>query len=124
MIHVKFKNLESSDLIRDIASERISSVIRKFPQLANQRVIVTLEMENSPTQPGPDLFSVKVHFRERGHKSLTIKKASTDLHTALADVTDHLLENINRLEERDRTKNRNAARRTPRLTFPFQSKAS
>ncbi len=115
MIQVKFKNLESSDLIRAIAAERIHAVISKFPQLANTMVTVTLEMENSPAQPGADLFSVKVHFRERRHKSLTIKKSSIELHSALAEVADHLLEAIHRFEERDRSKRRKAARRIPLL---------
>lgn len=119
MIHVKFKNLQSSDLVRNIAAERINSVIGKFPSVAQQTVTVTLEMENSPTQPGPDLFSVKVHFQGRRHKSLTIRKSSIELHSALAEVADHLLEAIHRFEERDRSKRRKAARRMPLLTPAF-----
>lgn len=116
MIQVKFKNLEASDLVRNLASDRIDAVVGKFPSLAQQKITVTLEMENSPTQPGADLFSVKVHFQGRRHKSLTIKKSSIELHAALAEVADHLLEAIHRFEERDRSKRRKAARRTPFLT--------
>lgn len=124
MIHVKFKNLQSSDLIRSFAAERISTVVSKFPQLADKTITVTLEMENSPVQPGADLFSVKVHFRERRHKSLTIKKSSIDIYSALAEVTDHLLEAIHRFEERDRSKRRSAVRRISRLFAPFEPMAS
>ncbi len=105
--------------MRNIAAERIHSVVSKFPSLAQQTVTVTLEMENSPTQPGADLFSVKVHFQGRRHKSLTIRKSSIELHSALAEVADHLLEAIHRFEERDRSKRRKAARRIPLLTPAF-----
>jgi len=124
MIQVKFKNLQSSDLIRAIAAERIHCVVSKFPQLQDKVVTVTLEMENSPAQPGPDLFSVKVHFRDRRHKSLTIKKSSTELHSALAEVADHLLESIHRFEERDRSRRRKASRRTSHVIAPFYPAAS
>jgi len=124
MIQVQFKNLESSDLIRAIAAERIHAVISKFPQLSKTTVTVTLEMENSPAQPGADLFSVKVHFRERRHKSLTIKKSSTELYSALAEVAEHLLETIHRFEERDRSKRRKAARRLPIVIPSFDPVAS
>lgn len=110
MIHVKFKNLEKSELAREVAQERIETLIEKFPDLGQSRIQVTLEMQNSPTQAGPDVFKVKVHVTRYRHNEITVEKASPNLYVALADVVDHMLETLNRFGDRTRVKERRKAR--------------
>lgn len=110
MIHVKFKNLEKSELAREAAQERIETLIEKFPDLGQSRIQVTLEMQNSPTQAGPDVFKVKVHVTRSRYNGITVEKASPNLYVALADVVDHMLETLNRFGDRTRVKERRNAR--------------
>lgn len=110
MIYVKFKNLEKSELAREAAQERIETLIEKFPDLVRSRIQITLEMQNSPTQAGPDVFKVKVHVTRGKFNGVTIEKANPSLYVALADVVDHMLEALNRFGDRARVKERRVAR--------------
>ena len=110
MIQVKFKNLEKSELAREAAQDRIDSLIEKFPDLSKSRIQITLEMQNSPAQAGPDVFKVKVHVTRARYNGVTVEKASTNLYVALADVVDHMLEILNRFGDKARVKERRIAR--------------
>lgn len=111
MINVIFKNLEKSVLATEIATERIESLIEKFPLLKKSRIVVTLEMQNSPYQTGPDLFTVKTHCSNGKYRGIRVEKSAQSLYVALADVVDHMLEILNRFGDKVRIKERSAARR-------------
>jgi ribosome-associated translation inhibitor RaiA len=111
MIRVTFKNLEASELAKDAAIERIETIVEKFEHLKTSRIQVTLEMENSPDQSGPDLFNVKVQVHGGRYKGVRIEKSATNLYVALADVVEHFLEVLNRFSDRVRVKERQKARR-------------
>lgn len=110
MIRVIFKGLEKSEFARDMVVERISSVVERFPDLEGHRLDATLSMENSPTQAGPDFFSVKLFIHGTKYKSVTIQKSATSLYVALADVVEHSLERLNRYGDRDRVRRRSQSR--------------
>jgi ribosome-associated translation inhibitor RaiA len=111
MIHIKFKNLDKSEMVRMAVLERIEALVGKFPDLSESKIQVTLEMENSPHKPGPDLFSVKVHLSRGKYDGITVDKANSNLYVALAEITDHMLEKLNRFGDRIRVKERAKARR-------------
>ena len=111
MIKVTFKNLDNSEMARDAAIERIEAVVEKFEHLQKGRIQVTLEMENSPTQAGPDLFKVKVQVNGGRYDGVRIIKSASSLYVALADVVDHMLETLNRFSDKARVTERNKARR-------------
>ncbi len=110
MIFVKFKNLEKSELAREAVHERIETLVAKFPDLAASKIQVTLEMENSPLQAGPDVFKVKLHISGARYNGLGIEKAHSNLYIALADVADHMLESLNRFGDRVRVRDLRKAR--------------
>jgi ribosome-associated translation inhibitor RaiA len=114
MIQVKFKNLEKSEMAREAAQDRIEALIVKFPDLSKSKIQVTLEMENSPTQTGPDLFKVKLHVSGARYDGVTVEKEDSNLYVALADVIEHMLENLNRFGDRARVKERTNARQIAR----------
>lgn len=114
MIHIKFKNLEKSEMAREVVEERIKTLIEKFPDLSASKIQITLEMENSPFQAGPDLFRVKLHVASGRYDGVTIEKANTNLYVALAEVVDHILEKLNRFGDRLRVKERTKARKIAR----------
>lgn len=110
MIHIKFKNLEKSEMAREAVQERIEILVDKFPDLNESKTQVTLEMENSPTQAGPDLFKVKIHMSRGRYDGITCEKSDSNLYVALAEVVDHMLEALNRFGDKARVKERKNAR--------------
>jgi ribosome-associated translation inhibitor RaiA len=110
MIQVKFKNLDKSEMAREAAQERIEALIEKFDDLCESKIQVTLEMENSPLQAGPDLFKVKLHVSRGRYDGITVEKSDSNLYVALAEVVDHMLEVLNRFGDRARVKERKRAR--------------
>lgn len=110
MIQVKFKNLDKSEIIRETVTERVEVLGEKFEDLRDCRMTVTLEMENSPLQAGPDLFNVKLHIGTGRFKGVTVTKSNSNLYKALADLVDHMLEKLNRTGDKERVKQRTKAR--------------
>lgn len=110
MIQVKFKNLERSELARDIVNERLARIFDKFEDLKKSRVQVTLEMQNSPTQAGPDLLKARVNVFRGRYDGVVLEKANPSLYVALADLSEHMLEVLNRIGDRRRVKSRRQAR--------------
>lgn len=111
MIIVNFKNLNKSELVRDTVKSRVKSLLDKFIDLKKSRIQITLEMENSPTQAGPDLFKVKLIILGGRYNGITIEKSDTNLYIALADVIEHMLEALNRFGDKIRVKERKNARK-------------
>ncbi len=104
MVMVVFKNLDKSNLIKETVITRLQDTTDRFPDLAGHRITVTLSMENSPQQAGPDHFTVKVHVRGKKYRDVLIEKSAMNLYLALADVNEHLLERLNRMGDRTRVK--------------------
>lgn len=111
MIQIKFKNLEKSEIAREAVQDRIESLADKFPNLSESKILVTLEMENSPIQAGPDFFKVKLHVSRGRYNGITVEKADSNLYVALAEIVDHMLERLNRFGDRVRVKEKKNARK-------------
>lgn len=116
MVKVTFKNLEKSYLAIEAAEEKLTEVVDRFPDLKDSQVNVTLSMENSPRQAGPDLFGVKVRIQGGRYHGVIIEKKASSLYVALADLVDHLLERLNRFSDKFRVKSRSQERRLATLT--------
>lgn len=104
MVQVKFSNMEKSETAIGIAKDRISEAIARFPKGQPRMVVVTLGMENSPRQAGPDLFKVRTEVIGGRYHGMILEKSASDLYLALAEVTGRLLERFNRFSDRIRTK--------------------
>ncbi len=111
MINIIFKNLDKSELAREAVEDRLGPIVEKFSELKKCRINVTLEMQNSPQNPGPDLFSVRAQFNAGKYRGIRVEKSAQNLYLALADVAEHLLEVLNRFGDRARIKERNKARK-------------
>ena len=110
MIQIKFKNLEKSEMAKEAVYERLENLISKFTELSESKIQITLEMENSPVQAGPDLFKVKLHISKGRYDGITVEKEDASLYVALADVMGHMLEVLNRFGDKARVKERRNAR--------------
>ena len=114
MISIVFKNLEKSDLARSIVEERVLAIIERFPDLKLHKIRVTLEMENSPTAPGPDSFSVTIALRGPKYNDVQLTRKHTGLYSAVQEVAEGILDLLNRAGDRTRVKSRQSARLLPR----------
>lgn len=114
MIKVIFKNLDKSELAQEAALVRLESLIEKFPDLDGSQIHVTLEMQNSPHQAGPDLFTVRVHVINGRYRGVRLERSASSLYVALADLSDRMLERLNRVGDRARVQERNRARQETR----------
>lgn len=110
-MRIIFRNLEKSELAREAVAERLGDIVEKFPSLQNHKITVTLFMENSPVQAGPDSFGVRVLIQGAKFKTVSLCKRSPSLYRALADVREHLLETLNRVGDKARIVERNTGRR-------------
>ena len=110
-IKITFKNMESSELAKEAVLNRLEAVAEKFERLDKSRIQVTLEMQNSPLQAGPDLFQVKVQINGGLYNGVRMSKSASNLYVALADVAEHLLEVLNRYSDKIRVVNRARSRR-------------
>src|SRR5690606_28028970 len=110
-MQIVFKDLEKSELTRAAVAEKLGEVIEKFPKLEGHRIQVTLSMENSPTQPGADAFTVRVLIHGKSYRNLAVAKTHPHLYRALADVKEHLLEALNRAGDETRVLARKSSRR-------------
>lgn len=111
MMQVVFKNLERSSLAIEACEERLGVLLEKFPLLRRGRLRVTLSMENSPAQAGGDLFAVTVRVFGGRYNGVACGKHQPSLYAALADVTDHMLEALNRHGDKARVRERKNARK-------------
>lgn len=110
-MRVVFRNLEKSEIAKEAVEDRLGDMVDKFPKLKDHRVTVTLFMDNSPEQPGPDSFGVKVLIQGRNYSNISLCKTSASLYHALADVREHLLELLNRSGDKARVAERNKERK-------------
>ena len=111
MIKVTFKNLEKSSLAKNIVTDKMNALVDKFPELKQHSIQLTLSMDNSSSQAGPDEFGIKVQIKGKKFDGLIVEKRAKSLYLAMALVDDVLLELLNRRTDKLRVKSRTQLRR-------------
>jgi ribosome-associated translation inhibitor RaiA len=91
---VVFKNMEPSGLARQIVEDKLGPVLDKFPTVKNHSLTVTLEMENSPAQAGPDMFTTWIVIKGPAISHFKLKRSDMNLYRALASLGDGLMERL------------------------------
>ena len=119
MDRIIFKNVERSDLIAEVATERMASVLERFPDLDPFDFRLTISMDNSPQQAGPDVFSARFHATAGRYKGVILEASENNLYAALAVLTDGLQERLNRSGDRARVLGR-AQKRSLRALEPVE----
>lgn len=112
MVKVIFKNLQKSDMVREIVTEKVQHVLSKFPDLKNAAATVFVEMENSLTHPGKDDFRIKLIMASRGNKPVVIQKESDNFYQAASVLADRLFDVLHRYVEKRRDTRRHQQRRS------------
>lgn len=94
MIEVSFKNMESTELAKQIVEERLVRVVKTNPLLSKHRFKVEIERIHSGASPKPDFFKIDLavsglHLR---HRQLVSKHPS--LYQAIGLVCEKLLKEV------------------------------
>lgn len=111
MMRIIFKNFEESEMAKEAVRDRLQATMDRFPDLEGHRILITLSMDNSQFKPGPDLFKVKLVITGKKYGGVVLEKSAMSLYTALADLSEHALERLNRFGDRQRVKSRTLARK-------------
>ena len=111
MIQIQFKNLDPSAFAKQAVIERLEPLKVKFPDLRESKIRVTLEMENSPSRPGPDLFTIKLQILQGRYRGIMVSKSERSFYAALAKLAEHMLEKLNRFGDHSRVRDRSQARK-------------
>lgn len=111
MIKVIFKNLKKSILAEKVVLEKMNLLIEKFPELEQNSIQLTLSMDNSSIQPGPDEFGIKIQIKGKKFEGLILEKKAKSLYMAMALVYEALLELLNRRIDKIRVKSRSQLRK-------------
>jgi ribosome-associated translation inhibitor RaiA len=122
IIQVVFKKLEKSEIGKNIALERMQAVVARFPELRGHQIKITLEMENSRLQAGPDVFTAKLFINGDRFRSIVIEKSASNLYAAMADVVEHTLERLNRYGDKSRVRQRKVTTKRSTTTSNQTSK--
>jgi len=116
MSQIVFRNLAPSDLTRAFVEERLSQLTAKFPDLRRNHLRVTLRMENSPVQAGPDLFTITLAVGSGRYRGVRLQKSALHFYQALSELMEAMLERLNRWGDRERVRFRQQERRFLRLS--------
>ncbi|MEZ4750450.1 MAG: hypothetical protein R3B54_07425 [Bdellovibrionota bacterium] len=103
---VNFKDLRPSELILETIEERLKDDFKRFPDLRSEAVEVTVSMENSPQQAGPDVFGIRFRVLKGRYKGIILQKKSQSFYRALGKLNKSLVERLNRAGEKVRTRSR------------------
>lgn len=111
MIRIVFKNLDESEIAKEVVQSAAQATFSRFPDLEGHEQTYTISMDNSQFKPGPDLFKVKLVIIGKKYGGLVLQKSAKSLYIALAELCEHSLERLNRFGDRQRVKNRARARK-------------
>jgi ribosome-associated translation inhibitor RaiA len=114
MLNIVFRGLKSSDLATELVLAKVTEIVAKFPKLRGCKVNVTLSMENSPRQAGPDVFGFKFRIARHKFRDIIIEKKNINLYLAAQEVCEALLERLNRDGDKRRIMRRQQARHLAR----------
>jgi ribosome-associated translation inhibitor RaiA len=111
MVRVVFKNLEKSDMIRDIVGSKILHSLEKFPSLAKATATTIVSRDEARNKNGDEHFSVKLILAGNGIKPIIIEKSSNNLYQAVSIAADSAHEILHRASTRIRERTRLKQRR-------------
>lgn len=123
MTQVIFRNFDRSEFVERVATDRIQEVLAKFPEFRASTSTITLYMDNSPVQAGPDLFGARLYVKAPRGRALIIEKSDLNMHMAIAKLSEALLERLHRFMDKERSVQRRRGSKIQKKAF-WQSVSS
>jgi putative sigma-54 modulation protein len=94
-LHVKGKNLEVNDSIRDYAERKLQKLDRRVHELT--RVEIELTVERNPSIAESQVAEATVHLK--GH-TLRAREAARDMKAAIDELADKLVRQVRDLHDK------------------------
>src|ERR1044071_9308019 len=94
-LHVKGKNLEVNDSIRDYAERKLQKLDRRVHELT--RVEIELTVERNPSIAESQVAEATVHLK--GH-TLRAREAARDMKAAIDELVDKLVRQVRDLHDK------------------------
>ena len=106
-----FKDGLQSEFVKHAMEYHMDHLQEKYPELENSEATVTLQMENSPIQAGPDAYTVKIRLSgSKRLKGISLKKTAKNFYVAVNDAFHTLTRKISNKISKRRTINRHRRR--------------
>lgn len=102
MIKVIFKKIEKSRMTTEMVTNRLMDVVEKFPDLQEHQLKALVYTENTSRQAGPNVFGIKLVITGKKYRDIILEKKGLNFYIALAELTDCLLERLNRFGDKIR----------------------
>lgn len=109
-----FRHLDQSEFLKKFAQDHIERLLSRYKGTPNINSVIKLEMENSPEQPGKDVFSCEILLSSPQLGKLIVKKRTANMYEAIAEATDKLSMSMEKVKGRflsKRRKSKSAARK-------------
>lgn len=107
---IVFQNLEKSEFIESLVTERLEKVLEKFPEFSNAFGTIVVSMENSHEHGGKNVFGVKLMLNGAHKKSVVMHKQAQSPYEASSVLADRLLDFLSRSNDKERVLKRHRAR--------------
>jgi len=115
-LHVKGKNLEVNDSIRDYAERKLQKLDRRVHELT--RVEIELTVERNPSIAESQVAEATVHLK--GH-TLRAREAARDMKAAIDELVDKLVRQVKDLHDKRLDGRRHFEEPEPELENPVEA---
>lgn len=116
-IQYVFRHLDQSEFIKKFAKEHIERLLARHTNTPNVHGIVKLEMENSPQQPGKDVYKCEILLQSPHHGKMIVKKRTGNMYEAITEATDKLSLVLSKVKGRFKSRRRKNGVDKTRIAF-------
>ena len=105
-----FRHLDQSEFIKNFAQDHIEKILTRYERDPGVNGTVKMEMENSPQQPGKDVYVCEIRLHTPHHGNLIIKKRTGNMYEAIAEACDKLSMAMSKMKGRFKARRRGTIR--------------
>ena len=95
-MEIQFVRLKKSSAVIEAIEDRMTPIFEKANIDYQRKVKITVAMENSPVQAGPDLFRVRMRIKTGIFRNLIVEKADMNFYKALSSLAESVSTTLQR----------------------------
>jgi ribosome-associated translation inhibitor RaiA len=100
---IVFKNGLESEFIKNAMNQHMEVLEEKHPELQQTDAIVTVKMDNSPLQAGPDSYTVNIRLiGGRNFRNISLHKTAQNFYSAMNAAFHVLAQKLSKKSEKKR----------------------
>lgn len=98
MIEIVFNNLERSELVTELVTDRALSAVARHPGLEHSNLVITIGRQCISDPSRPDLFTVELLIQKGLFDGIVLKAESSNFFEALDEVQRVLPDRLNQMD--------------------------